>query len=194
MKKFLALAFAALALASCQEAPAPAQSAPIQFGGKPPIRLNVAQINVVETYKAPMAAPNVDHTMPTPPIVAVKQWVGQRLVAGGAQGTLEVTVEDASVKETRLPVKGGVEGFFTDQQDARYDAHIRLTMRLYDGVNTISVAEASAEVGSMRTINQKATVAQREAMFNSMLQQMMLQLDSEAEARLRQYFSRFIVG
>ena len=198
MKKFLALALAlaltALVLASCQDAPAPSSAAPLNFGGKAPLRLNVAQINVTQTYQPPMAAPNVDHTMPTPPIMAVKQWAGQRFVAAGGQGSLEITIDDASVKETALPKKDGLTGFFTDDQEARYDAHIAITIRLYDGVNTISVAEAKAEVTRMRTINEKANVAQREAMFNGMLQEMMLHLDSETEARIRQYFSRFIVG
>ena len=193
MKKFFALALIALALASCQDAPAPSSAAALNFGGKAPLRLNVAQISITQAYQPPMAAPHVDHTMPTPPIMAIKQWAGQRFAAAGSQGNLEITIEDASVKETPLPKKDGLTGFFTDDQEARYDAHIAITIRLYDGVNTISVAEAKAEVTRMRTINEKATVAQREAMFNGIVQDMMLQLDSETEARIRQYFGRFIV-
>lgn len=194
MKKFLALALAAVALASCQDAPAPSAPAAIGFGNRAPLRINVAQVNVVQAYQPPMKLPNVDHTMPTPPIMAINQWVGQRFAAAGAAGNLEITIDDASVKETPLPKKDGVTGFFTDDQEARYDAHIKVTIRLYDGVNTISVAEASAESSRWRTINEKATIAQREAMFNGMLQEMMIQLDGETESRLRQYFSRFIVG
>lgn len=194
MKKFLALALTAIALVACQDAPAPSAPAGINFGNRAPIRLNVAQITITENYRAPMALPNVDHTLPTPPIVAIKQWAGQRFIAAGSQGQLEITVDDASVKETPLQKKEGLTGFFTDDQEARYDAHIKLTLRLYDGVNTISTGEAVAEVSRWRTINEKATVAQREAMFNSMLQDMMLQLDGEVEARLRQYSSRFILG
>ncbi len=194
MKKFLALALTALALVACQDAPTPSGSAGIHFGNKPPLRLNVANINIVENYRAPMALPNVDHTLPTPPIMAIKQWAGQRFAAGGSQGHLEIAIEDASVKETPLQKKDGLTGFFTDDQEARYDAHIKITLRIYDGVNTISTGEAVAEVSRWRTINEKATVAQREAMFNNMLQEMMLQLDSEAEARIRQYSARFIIG
>ena len=194
MKKFLVFALTALTLVACQEPPAPSGPNGISFGNKPPLRLNVAAINVVENYRPSMKLPNVEHTLPTPPIVALKQWAGQRFVAAGAQGALEITVEDASVVETPLAKKDGLTGFFTDDQEARYDAHIKITLRLYDGVNTISVAEANAEVARWRTINEKATVTQREALFNGMLQEMMLHLDSESEARIRQYFGRFIVG
>lgn len=194
MKKFLALALTALALASCQDAPSASGPAGINFGNRAPLRLNVAQVNVAQSYQPPMKLPNVDHTLPTPPIMAIKQWAGQRFVAAGAQGNLEITIEDASVVETPLAKKDGLTGFFTDDQEARYDAHIKITIRLYDGVNTISVAEATAETSRWRTINEKATVAQREAMFNSMLQEMITQLDAETEARIRQYFGRFIIG
>lgn len=194
MKKLLALALTALALAACQDAPAGHSVQAIHFGSKPPVRLNVAQITITETYRAPLAAPNVDHTLPTPPIMAIKQWAGQRLVAGGAQGSLEVNIEDASVKESKLPLKDGVKGFFTDEQEARFDGHIRISLRLYDGVNTISVAQGDVDVTRFRTINEKATVAQREEALNGMVQEMILQMDSEAEMRLRQYFGRFIIG
>lgn len=194
MKKLIALALTAFALAACQEAPVSSSPASIHFGNKPPLRLNVASINIVENYRPPMKLPNVDHTLATPPIMALKQWAGQRFVAGGGQGSLEIAVEDASVIETPLQKKDGITGFFTDDQEARYDAHIKITLRVYDGVNTISVAEASAEAARWRTINEKATVAQRDAMFHAMLQDMMLQLDSESEARIRQYFGRFILG
>lgn len=194
MKKFLVLALTALALTSCQDAPSASSPAGISFGNRAPLRLNVAQVNVAQSYQPPMKLPNVDHTLPTPPIMAIKQWAGQRFVAAGTQGNLEITIEDASVIETPLAKKDGLTGFFTDDQEARYDAHIKITIRLYDGVNTISVAEATAETSRWRTINEKATVAQREAMFNSMLQEMITQLDAETEARIRQYFGRFIVG
>lgn len=194
MKKFLALALTVLALTSCQDAPSASGPVGISFGNRAPLRLNVAQVNVAQSYQPSMKLPNVDHTLPTPPIMAIKQWAGQRFVAAGAQGNLEITIEDASVVETPLAKKDGLTGFFTDDQEARYDAHIKITIRLYDGVNTISVAEATAETSRWRTINEKATVAQREAMFNSMLQEMITQLDAETEARIRQYFGRFIVG
>lgn len=197
MKKILALALSLAALvtiSACQEAAAPTAQAPITFGAKPPLRINVAQISVAETYRAPMQAPNVDHTLPTPPLMAIKQWAGQRLVAAGAQGTLEITIEDAAVKETKLQKKtSGVEGFFTDDPSERYDAHIRVVMRLYNGQDTISVAEGTVDASRMQTVNEKTTVAEREKRLNDMVQSLMTQFDTEAELRIRQYFAAHIL-
>lgn len=194
MKKLLALAFVALTFTACEEAPGSTTPAPVTFANSAPIRLNVASINVVESYRAPMNAPNVDHIMPTPPIMALKQWAGQRLVAAGQAGSLEMIIEDAAVKETKLSLQDGIKGFFTDEQSERYDAHIKVTFRLYDGVNTISAAEGAVEVSRMQTVGEKATVAQREKIFRDMVQDMMTRFDSESQNRLRQYFGRFITG
>jgi len=192
MKKFLALAALALGLAACQDAPV-SNLTPVTVTNKSPLRVNVAQINVVENYRSSSTAPNIELTIPTPPVMALKKWTAERLVAAGQQGALEVIIDDASMREPRLPVKDGLTGFFTDQQEARYDASIKVTFRLYDGVDTISIAEGTVSASQMRTINQKASVAQREAMFNQMIQNIMLTFDSEAELRLRQNFGRWIM-
>jgi hypothetical protein len=69
-----------------------------------------------------------------------------------------------------------------------------VTFKLYDGVQTISVATGEVDVSRMQTVGEKATVSQREQVFNALLQDMMLRFDSESQNRLRQYFARFIVG
>lgn len=194
MRKIFSLALLALAFTACEQAPTPSPVAPISFAGRAPTRLNVAQINVVDTYRSSMNAPYVEHTVPTPPAMAVKQWAGQRLIAAGSQGTLEISIDDASIKETKLTQKDGLQGFFTDEQSERYDARLRVTMRLYDGVSTISVAEGNVDIARMQTVGEKETVSSREKILNGMVQNMLTNFDSEAEARLRQYFGRFIIG
>lgn len=191
MKKLLALA-ATLMLASCQEAP-PAQTLPpISFANTPVMRVAVAQINIVEAYQSPMAAPNVEHQFQTSPAQAVKQWASQRLQAVGTTGIMEIIIEDASVKETPLPKTDGVKGFFTDDQSERYNASLRVAMRLYSGQQAMAAATGDVAIISSRTINEKATIAHREKLFHELTQDMMTQFDTEAEARLRQYFSAFL--
>ena len=186
------LACAALLLASCQEAPAAYKPAALDFAGKPPIRLNVAQIRIVENYKSPMRAPNIEHELPVPPSQALKQWVNQRVQAVGTQGVFEFVIEDASVKETKLKKTQGMKGFFTDDQDAKYDANISVTMRLYDGVEAISRASGDVRVMRSKTINEKASINDRTRLFEGMTRDMMTAFDTEAQSRLRQYFAGFM--
>ncbi len=190
MKKLIAL-IALTLLAACEQAPAGYKPDPIAFIDMP-IRVNVAQIRVVENYQAPLRAPNVEQDFPVPPAVAVKQWAAQRLQAVGNEGELEVAIDDASVKEVKLPKTKGVKGLFTDDQDARYDASIHVTFRLYDGVNTMSAASGDVLITRSRTINEKATIDDRLRTFHTMTKEMMTTFDQQSESRLRQYFSAYL--
>ena len=192
MKKFV-IALCALALTACQEAPAPFKTEPFAFErAGAPLLINVAQIKITENYQPPLRRPNVEQDFPVAPSTAVRKWAAARLKASGSSGVLEVVIDDASVKEVRLPKTEGVKGLFTDDQEARYDAKIAVTLRVYSGAQGISDATGDVAVTRMRSINEKATVYQREAIYQQMTAEMMTDFDREANARLRQYFTRFI--
>jgi hypothetical protein len=164
---------------------------PFSFVGQPPMKINVGQVRVVPAYQPPMNGLNIDHTFPTPPAKAVGQWVCDRLIAAGTQGIMEITIEDGSVRETLLPKKTGIEGWFTDDQEARYDANLRVTMRLYNGADALAVATGDVTVTNSHTINEKASVAEREKLFDTMTREIMAQFEGEANARLSQYFAAY---
>lgn len=191
MKKLFALAALTL-FTACEQAPPPPVFPPISFSQKTPIRLDVAEIRVVENYRPTLAAPNVEHNFQTPPNVALKTWASQRLQAVGKQGILEFVIEDASVIEKPLPKTDGVRGFFTDDQSERYDAKTRVVMRLYTGARAAADAEGDVNVMRSKSIAEKATINDREQLFYDMTVSMMQQFDTEAETRLRQYFGAFL--
>lgn len=188
-------ALAALALfflAACQEAPLSYTLSPVSFRNEPAIRLNVARINVIEEYRSPSAAPNVEHQMSMSPAQGVKIWANERLQAVGSTGQLDVIITDASLKEIDLPVKKGVRGFFTDDQSERYDASLKVTLRVYDGASTMSRADGDVYVTRSRTINEKASLADREKLWHDMTTDMLKSFDREAEGRIRQYFNNYL--
>ena len=115
-----------------------------------------------------------------------------RLKATGTSGVLEVIINDAAVKEVKLPTAKGVKSLFTDDQDARYDARINVTYRLYTGAQAISDASGDVTVTRSHSINEKATVYQRQALYQKMTNDMMADFDRESNARLHQYFARFL--
>lgn len=179
-------------LAACEAASSGYALKPISFTDKTPISLNVANITVIDNYKSPLAAPNVEHQFATSPAQAVRIWANERLRAVGTTGSLEITIDNASVKEVKLPVKDGVRGFFTDDASERYDGVLSVTFRAYDGVNALSRAEGSVSITRTQSINEKATIADRENLWHEMVRGMANAYDREAELRLRQYFTSFI--
>jgi len=191
MKRIL-FTLAAFALIGCQQAPVPDVLPPLSFANQPKIRIAATEIRVVENYVAPARSPNIDHMFPVSPTAAIKQWANDRLQTAGSTGIMEISIDDASVVEVPLPKTEGVRGFFTDDQSERYDGKIRVTMRLFDGQRGIAAAEGDVNVIRSRSINEKASLADRERMFHSMTKEMMDQFNTQAEARLRQYFSAFL--
>jgi hypothetical protein len=190
--KRLIVALFTLTLAACQEAPAPQSFPPLNFSAQPKISVAVAEIRVIENYKSPATIPNVEQNFPISPSAAIKQWVEGRLQAVGSSGILEITINDASVIERPLARTKGIKGFFTNDQSEQYDATIRVTLRLYDGEQTLAVAEGNVQVTKSRSIAEDATVAQREQIYYAMTREIMTRFNTETEARLRQYFSPYL--
>lgn len=192
MKKILAT-FALLLLAACENAPQGYTPAPLSFAGETPYRINAAQIRVVENYRSPMSPPHVEHQFPVSPANAVKQWVRDRMQAVGSTGVLEIAIDDASVKETLLPKTTGIKGMFTNDQEARFDANLRVSMRMYDGVSPMSLASGDVSATRWKTISERSTVDDRTRLYEEMTRDLMDQFDQGAKSRLNQFFTPYLV-
>ncbi len=123
---------AILALNGCKSTP-PAPSYPeLTYGHYGIIGLDVASIEFVSTYIPPQKPPHVEHLSPASPILAMERWTNDRLRAMGREGVARVVVSNASIIETPLQVTGGVRGWFTTDQAARYDATIEVEVQIRD--------------------------------------------------------------
>lgn len=189
MKKLLAIAAIALLASACQEAPQSDALPGIRFS-QPPFRVNVAEVRVEN--QTPARPNDISNQMPTAPATAVQQWVQDRIVAQGRSGVMVVTINEASVLETKLPKTEGIKGFFTDDQDAKYDGAVVVTFRVYSGASAMADAEASVNVTRGRTLNEKATLADRERFYHDLVNDMMQRFNAEADSRMRQYLMNFI--
>jgi len=189
MKKILALAAIAMLSTACSTAPLEQPLEPIRFT-QPPMRVSVAQVRIENLTPA---LPNaVDAQMPTPPAAAITQWVNDRLVAGGSSGYMVVTIQNASMLEQKLPKTEGMKGFFTDDQDAKYAGSMVVDFRLFDGISTTPVAQASVNVARGRSINEKATLAERERFYHQLVADMMQAFNGEAETQLRRFMGTYL--
>lgn len=185
-RKFF-LAFAALALlAGCADTVAPKRPVPHYVYEKYPSQpLKVATIQIEEQYQMPMKMPNVEHVMPQPLPQAVADWARKRFVATGADGTLVITIKNASVMQKNLARTEGVKGWFTVDQAERYDAKMAVEFRV-DG-QAIG-GSGTGEVISTRgqTIPENASLQSRDETWNAMEQDMIQDLDASTQHMLRE--------
>jgi len=69
---------------------------------------------------------------------------------------------------------------------------MRVVMRLYSGARAVADVEGDVNVLRSKSINEDATINDREKLFYDMTVGMMQQFDGAAEARLRQYFGAYL--
>lgn len=187
----VAALLAVLLAAACASTP-PIPSFPeIRFTDKPPIRLDVARIDIVEAYRPPLEALNVEHLFPVRPTDAARQWASDRLRPAGRAGRAEAIVRSASVTETALERTGGIRGAFTTDRTERYDAEIAIAVHIYDDAGT-ERASASATVRQSRTAAEDFTLNDRERLWHAMTAAMMRALDGTLERQMRKSLTGFL--
>ena len=198
-KRLFALTALCLSLsvtAACSTPP-PAPSQPqLTYAHKAPIRLDVNAIKIMPAYTPPMRAPNVEHLFPAPPMRAAKNWGTSRLSAAdiSASGaTARFVILDAGVIEEKLPTTGGIGGYFTVDQGARYTATLKARLEIIDAQGT-RIAFAEATAFRDQTIPENASVNKREDYWFRLTEDLLKDFNREMEAAIQTHLSRFRVA
>ncbi|RMD63160.1 MAG: hypothetical protein D6826_05630 [Alphaproteobacteria bacterium] len=187
-----ALAAVVAGLGGCEGPPRRPQFPEITFRHLPPIRLDVREIRFTQAYRAPAAAPNVDHLFPVPPADAALRWGRDRLVAAGAGRRGEYVVREASVIEVPLEKSGGLSGLLTTEQSERYDARLVVEMRIVEDDGRVA-GTATAEVVRSRSVPEGITLNEREKVWFEMTETLMRELNAQLEKTITTVFAPYVV-
>ena len=189
-RTFLLLPSLAL-LAACDTPPMRQSFATLTFQDRPPIRLDVAQIEIYEAYKAPGVAPHIDHLFPQKPADVASAWGRDVLRAVGQRGMATYTIVDASATETALPRSTGMTQMFKTEQSDRYDLHIEVKLEIGNPLlRTTGIATASAS--RSQTVAEDMTLNRREAVWFQMTESAMRELDGKLEAAIKDKLRVFV--
>lgn len=157
----------------------PANHALSQASGsaRAPLILAAEEIILEEQSAAPYSEQGFTFT----PASAVRDWVRTRLRADGTPGTIRVILLDAGMQRQELKVRGGIRGWFTDDQKYRYDGriHLRVVHQPAGGMQMPSQAEAQAS--GYFTMPEDATLNQLETKAAEMVAGMMQRAALELE-------------
>lgn len=157
----------------------------------PPIAFDVGGIEVIGAYQPPQEPPNVEHLIETGPQDAALQWARDRLKAVGLNRTLRFTVRDASIVETPIELKGGLEGLVTTEQSERYESRLAVTVEILpDGGDPLG--SASAEARRSITVSESASVLERERVWFTLTEKIMMDLNDQLEKTLGRVFPQYL--
>ncbi len=164
--------------------------ADITFAHKEPIRLDVARVEVVKTFQAPYAPPNVEHRFPIPPDLAVEQWARDRLKPVGAGNLVRVVIKQSSVVEVPLETRGGLVGFFKTEQSERYDAVLEVWVEVRNDFGRQGYAGAT--VKRSQTVPEDISPNELRQVWYEMTEKMIKDIDVRLEAGIREYLAGYV--
>tara|TARA_R110000824_G_scaffold118960_15_gene272379 strand:+ start:74562 stop:75167 length:606 start_codon:yes stop_codon:yes gene_type:complete len=174
-----------LALGGCATPPPPAPKAEIGFSGAP-LKMDVASARLDNRYQPPGRAPNVEQLHAVTPSTVASRWLETRVVPVGPSGEAVLTVLDARVVEEKLPVKGGLTGFFGDQLDSRFTGTLRAKLTVTRSMPNggFSNYEAVASVKAEQTVLQSADLNERDQAYFDVTKKLTSEFDRAMSAEV----------
>ena len=182
-----------LVLGACAT-PDPSVTLPeITFQHAQQLNLDVDRIEIVNAYSAPLAAPNVEHKLPTPPAQALTIWGRDRLRAAG-QGTgrfARLTVDRGKITDTPLPRTEGIKGAFTTDQADRYDLEMSATLEIFDA-RGVRLGHADARATRTKTTPEDASLNDLRRTWFDLMEAALKDFDKEMESNVRRFLGGWL--
>jgi hypothetical protein len=177
------LAISLLAACSTEQAqPLPE----LTFAHQPLLKLNVASLDVVSSYKASTTPPHVERKFPIPPEEALIRWAQDRLRALGRSESARYTVINAAVTEEPLATTQGLVGVFKNEPSVRYTATVEAQLEIFDDTGR-RVQLVSASATRSRSLVEGAKPEERERLWFELTEALMKDFDKEMEKAIRRY-------
>lgn len=182
-----------LALGACAGGPPPStQVKQVSFTAKPPLKLDVAQISIQNSYAPPSSTDHLENSHSVTPVSVAEGWGNARLVAVGRQGTATLTIEEGSVVSEPLKTKTGLAGLVSDEPDTKLTGTLRARLTVLQP-GMITGYSANVVAKATRTVLQSASLNDRDAAYSALIQALAAQFDTSFETQIRASMGQIIV-
>lgn len=141
---------------------------------------------MVQTYVPTSMPPHVEMQFTVPPDQAIRRWVADRLRAGGGAANLTIDITEADVMAEELPVRGGIGGALTDQQNRQWTAHLAANVNLRAIDSGQLMATTGFHIEHFITTPQSATPSDLRAAQARLIREAMDDFNHAMEITLRQ--------
>jgi len=176
MKRFLTFTFILLLTACAQDGSYSGPMRTPNYSQYGITRLNVNQIQIVNSYIPPYHDPNVEHTLYLPPYVALRDWAQNRFQSVGNMGVAKIEILDASIVRSGLPVKDDFMSFFNDQVSTQYRMQVKVRITIISP-RFDNQPYAEVTVNKMLQTYQSTSLASRDAQLHDMVTSMVAQVN-----------------
>ncbi len=188
----LCLILSGLALSGCTTPPPVRSLDTISYSERPPIRLDVREIEIQRAYLSPSAAPNVDHMFPVPPAAGAQLWAADRLKAAGPLRRARFIVREAPVIEISRARADDLTATFTIEQSERYEARLVAELQILAEDDRIE-ASVTVEVTHSRTVPENLTLNERVEVWHEMTRSLLDEMDRQLEATITEALTAYLI-
>ncbi len=188
----LCLILSGLALSGCTTPPPVRNLDTISFSERPPIRLDVREIEIQRAYQPPSAAPNVDHMFPVPPAAGAQLWAAERLRPAGPLRRARFIVLEAPVIEIPLARADDMTATFTIEQSERYEARLVTELQILAEDDRIE-ASVTVEVTHSRTVPENLTLNERVEVWHEMTRSLLDEMDRQLDATITEALTAYLI-
>jgi hypothetical protein len=179
-------------VAGCAAAPAQPSFPKLSYTDLAPYRLAVSRVQLVDSYRPPRTAPNVEQSFPVSPSDTALEWGRDRLLATGGTDRAVYTVLRADAVETALPTNSGAMlSDFENPQSARYDLTIAVKLQVIAPDGRVA-ASADAKATRSITVAQDATADDRQRVWFTLTDETMRDLNASLEKTIPQYLGSYL--
>jgi hypothetical protein len=184
---------AATLLAACDTPPRHSDFPDLTYQHLPKLRFDVREVEIVEAYRSPGQAPNVEHLFPVRPAAAAANWGRDRLMAAGSWRRLRYIVQDAAAVEVPLSIEEGLKGALKVEQSERYELHLAVEVQI---INDTGFTEGSASASAVRsvTVPENVTLHQRDRIWFRLTEDAMKDLNGQLEKTLSGVLGQFLLS
>jgi hypothetical protein len=192
-RKLLTLTLLVLMTACANDAPAPLQPMVLDFAKLGKINLAVAHLSYMNNAPRPPTKDVAVFQNYKPQLSdALYRWGVDRLQASGTQGQATLVIHDADLRRDTLPLKTGIDSWFTRQQSERWSGKVTVDLRI-EGAASNFAGNASTTVTRSTTLPEDANAAERENAYRRLLRSMMEDLNTQMERAMRDHLNSVIL-
>ena len=173
-----------LMLASCQTIALKPPAKIFRAGDFKPLMINARRLEIVDSWTMPMADPHVGHRANPLPSNSLAAWASRVLQPAGGSGEVVFEVRKASITLTQLPLKAGLDGLFTDQENQKITAEIEAQIIWLEPVSA-SNARVELRASHHLTLLESATVGEVQSAIHKSFSGAIGRLDDEVRRELQ---------
>jgi len=153
------------------------------------IQLDVERIQIINEFKMPFKAPNVEHLVPISPGASAERWAADILRPIGQSGIAQFVITNGSVIREDLKIQKGIKGIFSIDQSKRFKATINVRLEIFKDQGK-SIARASAS--RSQTLREDASPNLQSRLWYNLVELMMKSFDREMRHQINTHLKPYI--